>query len=128
VDRTLCLNAGNFLSLVKDGFYDGIHFHRVIKDFMLQVCRPAVTLRKCSISADHGACTNIIFFSTQLYPQFGCPYAKDPKNPNNGTGGPAPNSPYDVPGQVLINSMTDTRTSRLCLRDLTLNTYVAGAI
>ena len=28
--------AGNFLSLVKDKFYDGIHFHRVIKDFMLQ--------------------------------------------------------------------------------------------
>ena len=36
-------HAGNFLSLVEEGFYDGIHFHRVIKDFMLQVCRPAVT-------------------------------------------------------------------------------------
>ena len=30
------ITAGNFLSLVKEGFYDGIHFHRVIKDFMLQ--------------------------------------------------------------------------------------------
>jgi cyclophilin family peptidyl-prolyl cis-trans isomerase len=38
---------------VNTGFYDGIHFHRVIKDFMLQ---------------------------------FGCPYAKDPKNPRSGTG------------------------------------------
>ena len=74
-----------------------------------------------------GACTNIIFFSTQLSPQFGCPYAKDPKNPNNGTGGPAPNSPYNVPGQVFINSMPDTRTNRLG-RDLTLNTYVACAL
>jgi hypothetical protein len=24
------------LSLVRDGFYNGLHFHRVIKDFMLQ--------------------------------------------------------------------------------------------
>ena len=28
--------AGNFLKLAKDGFYDGLHFHRVIKGFMLQ--------------------------------------------------------------------------------------------
>ena len=28
--------AGNFLKLAKDGFYDGLHFHRVIKNFMLQ--------------------------------------------------------------------------------------------
>ncbi|MCI5667984.1 MAG: peptidylprolyl isomerase [Oscillospiraceae bacterium] len=26
----------NFLGLVKDGFYDGLIFHRVIKDFMIQ--------------------------------------------------------------------------------------------
>ena len=28
--------TGNFLKLVDDGFYDGLHFHRVIKDFMIQ--------------------------------------------------------------------------------------------
>ena len=28
--------AGNFLRLAKEGFYDGLHFHRVIKDFMIQ--------------------------------------------------------------------------------------------
>ena len=26
----------NFLSLVDKGYYNGLHFHRVIKDFMLQ--------------------------------------------------------------------------------------------
>ena len=30
------ITAGNFIQLVKDGFYDGLHFHRVIPQFMLQ--------------------------------------------------------------------------------------------
>jgi len=28
--------TGNFLKLVDDGFYNGLHFHRVIKGFMIQ--------------------------------------------------------------------------------------------
>lgn len=30
------ITAKNFLDLAKSGFYDGLHFHRVIKGFMLQ--------------------------------------------------------------------------------------------
>src|SRR3954467_430151 len=30
------VTAGNFIKLAKSGFYDGLHFHRVIKDFMVQ--------------------------------------------------------------------------------------------
>ena len=30
------LTAGNFVKLAKSGFYDGLHFHRVIADFMIQ--------------------------------------------------------------------------------------------
>lgn len=30
------ITAGNFISLAKSGFYDGLHFHRVIKGFMCQ--------------------------------------------------------------------------------------------
>lgn len=30
------VTAGNFLTLARDGFYDGLHFHRVIKGFMCQ--------------------------------------------------------------------------------------------
>ena len=30
------LTAGNFIELASSGFYDGLHFHRVIKGFMLQ--------------------------------------------------------------------------------------------
>lgn len=34
------LTTLNFLSLAKDGFYDGVVFHRVIADFMAQVGDP----------------------------------------------------------------------------------------
>ena len=30
------ITAGNFLTLAKSGYYDGLHFHRVIPQFMLQ--------------------------------------------------------------------------------------------
>ena len=30
------LTAGNFIKLAKSGFYDGLHFHRVISNFMCQ--------------------------------------------------------------------------------------------
>jgi cyclophilin family peptidyl-prolyl cis-trans isomerase len=33
---TMPLTAGNFIKLAKAGFYDGLHFHRVINNFMLQ--------------------------------------------------------------------------------------------
>lgn len=30
------ITSKNFMDLAKSGFYDGLHFHRVIKDFMVQ--------------------------------------------------------------------------------------------
>lgn len=30
------ITAGNFVKLAKSGFYDGLHFHRVINNFMVQ--------------------------------------------------------------------------------------------
>ena len=33
---TMPITASNFLNLVKSGYYNGLHFHRVIKDFMIQ--------------------------------------------------------------------------------------------
>ena len=30
------ITAGNFIKLAESGFYDGLHFHRVIKDFICQ--------------------------------------------------------------------------------------------
>ena len=33
---TMPITAGNFVKLAKSGFYDGLHFHRVISGFMCQ--------------------------------------------------------------------------------------------
>ena len=33
---TMPITAGNFLDLVDKGYYNGLHFHRVIQGFMLQ--------------------------------------------------------------------------------------------
>lgn len=41
---TMPITAGNFEKLVKEGFYDGIKFHRVIKDFMIQSGDPLTKL------------------------------------------------------------------------------------
>ena len=35
------ITASNFIDLAQSGFYNGLHFHRVIPDFMDQVSCPA---------------------------------------------------------------------------------------
>lgn len=57
------LTASNFIDLSQTSFYDGLHFHRVIPNFMNQ---------------------------------FGCPYSRDPKSLQCGTGNP-PDGKYRHP-------------------------------
>lgn len=42
-NETMPLTGGNFLKLVKEGFYDGVIFHRVIPNFMIQGGDPTGT-------------------------------------------------------------------------------------
>lgn len=50
--------ANNFIKLAQDGFYDGLHFHRVIEGFMLQFgcphSRDANSPRAGTGNAPHG--------------------------------------------------------------------------
>jgi peptidylprolyl isomerase len=45
LDPDMPITAGNFESLVKSGFYDGVIFHRVIDGFMIQGGDPTGTGR-----------------------------------------------------------------------------------
>src|SRR6188472_4070400 len=42
-DEAAPKSVGNFVKLARDGFYDGVIFHRVIEDFMIQGGDPTGT-------------------------------------------------------------------------------------
>lgn len=64
--------------------------------------------------------------------QFGCPYARDPRNPRAGTGGPPGGSSFQVPGQGTIKrdgggNIPDELTQRLSNEPFTLSMANTGA-
>jgi len=73
------ITGSNFIDLAKTGFYNGLHFHRVIPQFM---------------------------------DQFGCPYSKDPKSPQSGTG-----NPPDGTFKNLKTGATETRSNGGNIKD-----------
>ena len=123
----LPVTASNFVDLCKTGFYDGVHFHRVIDGYVPVVDRSdpirpvgAHASRKkkkrarCprrlppSISArPHASSPSTLHIPFARRPpsrfmlQFGCPFAKDAKSRRAGTGGPDGGSTYDCNGKTI---------------------------
>ena len=114
----LPVTGSNFVDLCKTGFYNGVHFHRVIDG-----CVPASgsippappIVRGSSLSARsfprplrrierNSPLTRPSSSSRRLLRfmlQFGCPHAKNAKSPHAGTGGPPGGSTYECNGKTI---------------------------
>ena len=99
------LTASNWIDLAKTGFYNGIHFHRVIPNFMCQFgCPYAKDRSPTSLgSTTYATCRGggFLGFFCKAWQfeaegvgemvRFGSP-PQDAKNPRSGTGGPSEGS------------------------------------
>lgn len=64
------LHRDNFAKLVEEGFYDGILFHRVIKDFMIQAGDETTRDRSESARANYGEGGKQYTLEAEILPQF----------------------------------------------------------
>ncbi len=83
----------NFLKLVNQGFYNGVLFHRVITNFMIQTGDPKskIATANASLGASNGGCTiPAEFVSPQYYHKRGAVAAAregDKSNPSKASSG-----------------------------------------
>lgn len=99
---TMPITAYNFIDLANNGYYNGLHFHRVIPDFMNQF--------GCPFSRDPNS-NRAGFMYSSFFFIFNCIYYNFKYrhillhlnlilyNLFVGTGGPEPGSKYEVPGK-----------------------------
>lgn len=113
----------NFLKLVKDGFYDGVLFHRVIKDFMVQAGDPEsknAPAGKMLGAGDPGYTVNAEIIYPGHYHKYGALAAArtgDEMNPERKSSG---SQFYIVTGQKFTHQQMDmmkTRMTRNALQD-----------
>lgn len=113
----------NFLKLVKDGFYDGVLFHRVIKDFMIQTGDPEsknAPAGKMLGAGDPGYTVDAEIIYPGHYHKYGALAAArtgDEMNPERKSSG---SQFYIVTGQKFTHQQMDvmkTRMTRNALQD-----------
>ena len=88
------LTTSNWIDLAKTGFYDGIHFHRVIPNFMCQFgCPSSLLCLDFWKFFVHFVLSNPLFCHFSLLNSgLRSRFAKDPRSPRAGTGGPTEGS------------------------------------
>jgi len=91
------LHRANFMKLAKDGFYDSLTFHRVIKNFMIQGGDPFTHPNKNSTAKDFNGATRIpAEFVPELFHKKGALAAARDSNPQKAS---SPSQFYIVQGK-----------------------------
>jgi len=118
------LHRDNFLKLVKEGFYDSVIFHRVIKNFMIQGGDPNSKTAAAGIPLGNGGPSYTIpaEFRTTLFHKKGVIAAarqSDNVNPQKASSG---SQFYIVQGRTFTDGRMDTlETTRLKGRKIPAN-------
>src|SRR6478672_9882659 len=83
------VTAGNFIKLAKEGFYDGLHFHRVINNFMIQFgcphSRDANSARAGTGNSPHGTIKDEFPENAKLSNEPGTLSMANTGSPNSGS-------------------------------------------
>ncbi len=104
------LHKNNFLKLVNEGFYNGLIFHRVIKNFMIQGGDPAATNPKRGIELSQTTMNYTVpaEFNPKFYHKRGVLAAARRGGPVNPEKRSSPSQFYIVQGEIYRPGELDT--------------------
>lgn len=108
------LHKNNFIKLVKEHFYDGLLFHRVINDFMIQGGDPDSKNAKPGALLGEGGLKYTIpaEFDTSLFHKRGALAAAREADENNPKKASSPTQFYIVDGKTYTNDEMDMMEKR----------------
>lgn len=133
------IHKDNFIKLVNSGFYEGILFHRVIKDFMIQAGDPMTSQKASSFADSLKSYTISAEFNSSLYHKKGALAAARQGNEINPYMRSSGTQFYLVQGkkmtddelnnaEIRINSQLKQAKFNIYIKETTDSLKAAGAI